>query len=472
MKAFLINPPSASDFDRHWGKFPILGLAYIAASLKSDGHEVLLLDGKLSNMSVSEIVRRVLASDADFVGLTCMTVEFPICASIASMIKASSPVPIIIGGTHVNAVKSQALYECKDIDYVCVGEGEYLIREFARMLEIGTDPSDIAGLIYRNRDSITGADVTVFTGERAYPKDYDLLPFPAWEMFNLGRQIPILSQRGCPFHCTFCAHNSGFKARFRTPENVIMEIERDILLFSPTVIRFEDETFGLDLKRTKRILSLILQKGLQDKVMFSAQTRVDKIDIEFVEMMKSANFELLELGVESGNSAVLKEIRKGITLNQVEIAVAMAKSRGLKVWCNFILGHPGETLDTVKDTMKFISKLNPDHLSVALMTPYPGTPIHEMALRGEGGYILISEDWRNFDKYSTGVLELENISLGQLKLYQILCYARMYLFNFRFVDAFNFFWGRFGMAIQMVSNTFWHLFVRSSSIAKTSGRAR
>lgn len=128
----------------------------------------------------------------------------------------------------------------------------------------------------------------------------------------------------------------------------------------------------------------------------------------------------------------------------------MAKSTGLKVWCKFILGHPNETLDTIKDTMRFISRLNPEQLSVSIMTPFPGTPIHKMAIMRDGGYRLISQDWKYYDKYSTGVLELENVSLGQLKLYQILCYARMYIYNVRFMDLILLVWKHHGMASKMV----------------------
>ena len=450
MKVALINPPPASTYDEHWARFPVLGVAYLAARLRAAGHDVLLLDGKLGRLSAAEIVERTLSYAPELVGITCMTVEFPMLATIATAIKSRSGVPVIAGGAHINAVKSLALEECESIDFGCVGEGEYLITEIAEALRTGADPGSVAGLLYRNNSGSNGSHV-VFSGERGYPKDYDLMPFPAWDLFDVGDQIPILTHRGCPFRCTFCGHNSGFKARFRTPHNVIEEIERDISLFKPKVIRFEDETFGLDLKRTKAIIGLIIQRGLHRSVRFSAQTRVDKIDLEFVEMLKDANFETLELGVESGNAEILKKTKKGITLDQVERAVTMAKSMGLKVWCKFILGHPGETLDTIRDTMQFISKLNPDQLSVAIMTPYPGTPIHEMARKGEGGYILKGREWKDYDKYSTGVLELESVSLGQLKLYQILCYARLYLFNSRFRDGFYLVWNHFGMATRMVA---------------------
>jgi len=129
---------------------------------------------------------------------------------------------------------------------------------------------------------------------------------------------------------------------------------------------------------------------------------------------------------------MLLKIKKGITLEQVERAVALAKRNGLRVWCKFILGHPDETHATIRDTVKFIAKVNPHQLSVSIMTPFPGTPIHEMALRGEGGYRLLSGGWEDFDKYSSGVLELDTLSLGQLKRYQLACYANLYIRNRRF----------------------------------------
>ena len=102
------------------------------------------------------------------------------------------------------------------------------------------------------------------------------------------------------------------------------------------------------------------------------------------------------------------------------------------MWCKFILGHPGETPATIRDTIDFIAKINPHQLSVSIMTPFPGTPIHEMALRGEGGYRLLAGGWEDFDKYSSGVLELETVSLGRLKRYQIGCYVNLYVRNRRF----------------------------------------
>jgi anaerobic magnesium-protoporphyrin IX monomethyl ester cyclase len=425
----LVHPPPRSEFDRHWARFPALGIAYVASSLRAVGHDVLLLDGKLDHLTVDDIVARVHEQTPDLVGISCMTVEYPRAVEIARRIKSdSAEIPIAVGGAHVNAVGRQALVEGEAFDYACVGEGEYLTRELAEALERRVDPSGILGLVSRRGGEIVTAP------PRPPPDDYDALPFPAWDLFRPGNTLPLITHRGCPFQCVFCGHNSGFKPRYRSPGNVLAEIEEIVARYRPERIRIEDETFGLHMGRTKAILEGIIASGLHERVRFSAQTRVDRVDDEFIRLLKTANFETLELGVESGNPEMLLAIRKGITLDQVEHAVSLAKANGLRVWCKFILGHPNESHRTIRDTVRFIARINPDTLSVSIMTPFPGTPIHEMALRGEGGYRLLSGGWEDFDKYSSGVLELDGISLGQLKRYQIACYANLYVRNRRFAE--------------------------------------
>jgi anaerobic magnesium-protoporphyrin IX monomethyl ester cyclase len=427
MRIALVQPPPRSEFDKHWARYPSLGIAYVAGSLRAAGHTIDLLDGKLAGLTVDDIVTQVRDRPPDLVGITCMTVEYPRAVELARRIKLDrSDVPVVVGGAHVNAVGRQALEEGEGFDFACVGEGEHLMCELADALGSGTDPAAIPGLVSRRGDDLVDAV------PRLPPEDYDLLPFPAWDLFRPVKTLPLITHRGCPFRCVFCSHNSGFKPRYRTPANVLDEVEHILERYRPTRIRIEDETFGLHMGRTKAILEAIISRGIHHRLQFSAQTRVDRIDEEFIRLLKTANFETLELGVETGNPEMLEKVKKGITLDQVEYAVALAKANGLKVWCKFILGHPDETHATIRDTIDFIAKINPHQLSVSIMTPFPGTPIHEMALRGEGGYRLLAGGWEDFDKYSSGVLELETVSLGQLKRHQLACYANLYLRNRRF----------------------------------------
>jgi anaerobic magnesium-protoporphyrin IX monomethyl ester cyclase len=444
MKIALVNPPPRGELERHWASVPVLGVAYVAAALKNQGHALRLLDGKLDALSIDQIVSGIVTSMPDLIGITCMTVEFPTALRIARAVRAAGvKSPMILGGAHVNAVGARALEECPEADFACIGEGEYLVCELAAALECGSSLTGIAGLAHR------GAAGVIKNQPRAYPRDYDALPFPAWELFNRGKHIPLLTHRGCPFECNFCGHNSGFKPRYRTPDNVLAEIVDVVARYSPDVIRFEDETFGLNLPRTKQILHGILERGLEKKVRFSAQTRVDRLDRDFVALLKRCNFETLELGVESGNPDIVRRMGKGLTLEQVERAIALAKAQHLTVWCKFILGHPFETLRNMKDTADFIARVNPDMVSVSIMTPYPGTPIFDMAVRGEGGYRLLSSDWASFDKYASGALELENVSLAQLKWMQAWCYLKMYLWNGRALELLRFAYKCRSAAVEM-----------------------
>jgi radical SAM superfamily enzyme YgiQ (UPF0313 family) len=428
MRIALVNPPPRGELEKHWAEYPVLGLAYVASSLRAHGHDVLLFDGKLAGLTWEEIVAGVAGARPDLVGITCMTVEYPLAAKIATAIRAHSAVPIAMGGAHVNAVRATVLDECPAADFACIGEGEHLAVELAAALAAGGDLARIPGLAHRVDGHV------IRNPAREYHDDYDSLPFPAWELFHVGAQIPLLTHRGCPFECNFCGHNSGFKPRYRSPENVLAEIEYIVETFRPLNIRIEDETFGLNLPRTRRILELVVERGLEKKVTFSAQTRVDRVDGDFIRLLKRCNFRWLEVGVESGSPDVLKRMGKGITLDQVERAIGHAKAERLKIWTKFILGHPHETRHDMRLTARFIARLNPDRLSVSVMTPFPGTPIFDMAVRGEGGYRMLSDDWGAFDKYSSGALELKDIPLSQLKLLQLYCYLNLYLRNGRVVD--------------------------------------
>ena len=460
MKIVLINPPPKGELEKHWAPYPILGLAYVAAALRARGHEIVLLDGKLAELSVSAICERATRAHPDLVGITCMTVEFPLAAKIAAAVRAASAVPIVLGGAHVNAVGAQVLEECPAADYACVGEGEHLVCELAEALSGSHAYSHIAGLAFRDGGRV------VKNPAREYHDDYDALPFPAWDLFNVGSQIPLLTHRGCPFECNFCGHNSGFKPRYRSPKNVLDEIEWVVMRFAPATMRIEDETFGLNVARTRRILDGILERGLHRKIRFSAQTRVDRVDAAFIKLLKSCNFETLELGVESGNPEVLRRMGKGITLEQVESAVRLAKANGLRVWCKFILGHPNETRRDMLDTADFIARINPDRLSVSVMTPFPGTPIFDMAVRGEGGYRLLSQDWGSFDKYASGALELEGASLFQLKVLQIWCYLKLYVRNNRIGDLAALVTGNHKLVWEMIRGLAAQLVSRSGRFSR------
>ena len=236
-----------------------------------------------------------------------MTVEYPAGRRdrAADQARTDPDVPIVVGGAHVNAVGRQALEEGEGFDFACVGEGEHLACELAEALERSAEPTGIPGLVSRRGGEIVTAP------PRHAARRLRRTPFPAWDLFRPVDTLPLITHRGCPFQCVFCSHNSGFKPRYRTPANVLDEIDEILERYRPTRIRIEDETFGLHMGRTKAILGRDHRARLPPSRSFSAQTRVDRVDDEFIRLLKTANFETLELGVETGNPDMLRRDRKG-----------------------------------------------------------------------------------------------------------------------------------------------------------------
>ena len=154
--------------------------------------------------------------------------------------------------------------------------------------------------------------------------------------------------------------------------------------------------------------------------------------------MKKAGCVKLDFGIESGNQQILDTVRKGFKLEQAVEAIRLAKEAGLETDTFFILGHPGETRRTIRDTINFACKLNSDYTCFGMMIPYPGTKIYEMAKNGEGGYKGFHEDWEFYTKYFGKGLELEGLNTATLERYQKQAYIEFYLRNFRIADLLKF----------------------------------
>jgi len=156
--------------------------------------------------------------------------------------------------------------------------------------------------------------------------------------------------------------------------------------------------------------------------------------------MKKAGFVYIDYGVETGDAGILKRIKKGVTLKQTEKAIKETKKAKIRVGANFIIGHPGETIKTVKKTINYAIKLNADLSAFGIMVPYPGTEVAKIAQKGEWGYKIISNNWSDYNKQFGNALELENIGRKSLERLQALAYLKTYLFNFRIKNLISFIW--------------------------------
>lgn len=445
----LVNTHLTSKSDKFWTRGPLLSLGYLAASLLEKRHRVSAIDGKIEGLSAQGIVDKINKDVPDLVGITAMTLEIYRAVEIAAMIKKSLPdTPVIIGGAHANALPRQTLEIFNDFDFLIYGQGEETLCELAEEWASGGGYANIAGLVYRENGVVRQNPPRIIKSNLAK------LPLPAWHLFPSSDILPLQGERGCPFTCVFCSHNMGKKIRSRPPEHIVEEIEYDIERFKPKFIAFNDETFGLNGKKTVELLHLMIERGLGKKVRFGAQTRVDLVDGNFYRLMKEAGFWSVSFGIESGNQEVLNAIGKNITLSMAEDAIKLARKAGLKVLCFFILGNPNETVKSINDTIKFAIKAKPHRASFSLMVPYPGTQVYEWAKKGEMGYRLISDNWALFDKYSGGVLELEAVSIRRLKFYQFKAFLLTNLFNMNLSFVFRMMLKFYSLPIEIIRQIF------------------
>lgn len=416
-------------------------MAYIASNLRAHGYAVTIIDAKQLMLKTHEVITKAVGMAPDLVGITAMTPDVVWAARIADGIKAALPsVPVVVGGAHINALPEETLREFSSFDIAVVGEGEKTMLELADTVEAAAFPdalSGMEGIAFRSGQTV------VLNKKREYLEELDVLPFPAWDLFPLSKNMayPIYATRGCPFGCNFCQRVLGRKVRRRSVGNVVAEIEWILDSFGASGFWFSDETFGANRKWTADLLDLMIERGIPARATWHAQTRVDLCTDELLGRMKRAGCDGVALGIESGNEEILARTGKNIRLEDAVSAVSSARRNGLKTRTFFILGHPFETVETIRDTIDFAARLNSDFVSFAVMVPYPGTEIWEMARRGEGGYSYVSENWDDYRKHLAAPVGFESIPARVLKNLDKKAYMTFYFRNRRWADFLRFVWG-------------------------------
>ncbi|MBI5588810.1 MAG: radical SAM protein [Deltaproteobacteria bacterium] len=432
MKVVLVQVNKKNGIDKT--SHPHAGLAYLGAYSLNRGYETIAIDAKYEGIDNNEVLNRILKIKPFILGLTIRTPDVKECEKIAAIVKNKTPdTKIIVGGAHVTGIQERVLKECTYFDIGVIGEGEQTFCELLDMLKSNdSNLQNIKGILYRNNNNI------IKTPSRDYIIDMDSLLFPAWQLFPSGSDITLFTSRGCPFSCSFCQRVMGQKVRTTSPARVIAEMKRNISDFNATFFQIEDEVFGINKKWINELLDLIIKDGINRQVKWIANSRVNVANIDIYKKMKEAGCIGLGFGVESGNQKILDSVDKGVTLEQAYNAINIAKKAGLQTHTFFILGHPWETKETLRDTINFACKLNPYSIAFGMMIPYPGTKIHTMAKKGEGGYKGFHEDWELYTKYFGKGLELEGLNRSTLERYQKQAYVEFYLRNFRFLDFFKF----------------------------------
>lgn len=377
---------------------PPLGLSYLAATLQSGGHEVEILDLLTAKATSSKITHRLEKLRPHVVGSTGPTMVFPSAAKVLKTCKDyDSQIITVMGGPHVSFAVEDSFKRAPWIDYIVLGEGERTLLELVNTLEKKGDQGEVAGIAFKYGEAIAK------TQPRPLIQELDEIPLPARHLLPLARYralgtaCSVVSSRGCPYSCIFCSAPKMFgrKVRFRSPRLVVDEMEsiRDLCFERVNLV---DDTFTLNHKHTEALCREILRRNL--KIEWNAYSRVDTLTPDIVDLMRQAGCTFLVFGVESGNQQVMDNIKKGITVEKVRHAVKMTSSAGIKSFASFILGLPGETPETARDTLSLAREIFEAYgiqYGFHYLAPFPGTEVYEQAR--QMGIRLTTRDWRRYN---------------------------------------------------------------------------
>ncbi len=406
---------------------PSLTFAALAAALQESGHEVRCADLNLTSQPEKVLQQQLEDFSPDYLGINCTTPLYYETQHIASIAKEHNPnIVVVVGGAHPSSLPESTMMD-PNIDIGCIGEGDITMTEIVS----GNDWASIKGITYSKNGAITANQ------PREYIKNLDDLPFPAWNIFDIKayksstlscRNNPvgtIETSRGCPFGCTYC-NKSIFGRTFRpkSPARVVDEMEY-MLNLGFKEIHINDDGFTTDLNRAKQICDLICQRGLNFPWRLCNGIRVDRVDREFLRKARNAGCYGLAFGVESGDQALLDNIDKGITIEQVRDAFTWAKETGLETTAFFMIGLPGETEQTIQKSINCAISLAPDYAKTSILLPLPGTYLYNSF--EQKGYIK-SKDWILYNQHNpSGVYDHPNLTWETIHSYYDLFYKRFYL---------------------------------------------
>jgi anaerobic magnesium-protoporphyrin IX monomethyl ester cyclase len=429
MKVLLIQPNYRRIYAYAHSKqitpiFPPMGLAYIAAVLKKNGVEVRILESNAHDLNHNQIKNIILEYDPDVVGITSTTSLIEEAHDIAML--CPEKIKVVIGGIHASSMPLETMERFKRFDYLIKGEGEFAMLDLIK----GKKLSEINGLHYRKNGKI------IVNPPTGLLKDLDSLPLPARELlpmhkyFSAGaREKPIdyiLSSRGCPYGCLFCADHlvHGKMFRYRSPESIIDEIEflrkRGVKDFD-----FVDDNFTFLSDRVEKVCDMIIERGINKDMIWRCMNgiRVDKVSPELLRKMKKAGCYMVALGIESGNEQILKKMKKAIDLNQVRKAVNWCRKAGIETRGLFMFGNLGENEKTMQDTINFAKSLDLDTATFHITIPFPATDYWKI-IKKEGK--IFPNSYRDYIAYGNVIFQHGQLNEKSLVKMQKRAYRAFY----------------------------------------------
>jgi anaerobic magnesium-protoporphyrin IX monomethyl ester cyclase len=405
MKVLLVKP--YSDFPT---RIPPLGLGYLATALLRHGHGVRIADCPREGIDRDGVLALIREYEPGLIGFSAFSADLPVLRSLCGDIRAAHPErPIVLGGPHPSCLPEHSLEYIPVADFVLGGEAESSLPALVGGLEGGRfDPASIPGLAWREDGGIRRTP-------GRWEEDLDRLGLPAWELLRLDLQeivphgafvrrmpvAPILTTRGCPFPCTFCAARtlSGCALRSRSLDHVMEEVDLLVRRWGIRELHIEDDNFTFHKEYAAGFCEALLARGYDLSWCCPNGVRIDTLDRELLALMKRAGCYSLSLGLESGSDRILKLVRKGLTREKIRDRVRRIREAGIKSTGFFIIGFPGETEIEIGETIRFARSLPLDRAQFSTFLPLPGTPFFQDYLRQQP---LEEIPWQDF--FTTEVL--------------------------------------------------------------------
>ena len=367
---------------------PPIGLGYLAAHLRTSGFDPAILDCVKEGYTLDDFSRFVRNYKADLVGFQVWSCDVPQVAQSLAIVKRLNPGTVtVVGGAHPSGSPVETLAQWPQADFGFQGEGEQGLTQLARKLSgaQGIEYDSIPGLAWRRN----GGAITV--NRRSLVDDLDTLGMPARDLMppaeypNAPHQgfasafpiAPIITTRGCPFSCTFCASHAinGRKVRYRTVTHVLEEIELLHKRFGVREFHIEDDNFTIKREFVAAFCHGLQKRGIHTRWHCSSGMRLDSLDTDLLRLMKAAGCYTFTVAIESGSDRVLKLMEKKMDTRTARRQVAMMARAGFKPTGLFMIGFPGEKLHEIRQTIRFAKSLPLKRAQFAIFHPMPGSPV-------------------------------------------------------------------------------------------------
>ena len=405
MRVLLINPfyPISET------PSPPLGLAYLGAALEQAGVQVKILDYVVYPYRRDALESVLKEFKPHLAGATAVTMTFDHAREVLKNVKTiASHVLTVMGGPHVTFCARQTLETFPELDVVVRGEGEKTFVDLINAVAGAHHLDTVNGITYR-----IGSQINT-TAKRKLIQNLDSLPIPARHLLPLGRYrtlglpISMTTSRGCPYKCIFCVGRKmvGAKVRYHSADRVAAELQY-LANLKFHQINIADDLFTANQNHCFAVCEEILKRNLE--INWTSFARVDTISEKLLSRMKAAGCTAVSFGIESANPAILNTIKKGITVPQIRNAVRMCRRVGISPYASFILGLPGETPETIKETAAFAANLQQEGLAYGfhILAPFPGTEVREQSDRL--GIRILTDDWSRYDA-NRAVIETASVN--------------------------------------------------------------